>query len=137
MTYPGICSPEHESALQSQGIGIEPEQTQTQNDQDLGYCNFLPQRCLHGLLDGQNLQKNVRLLNQYYDKSMSYNTDFDERYFININGLSRTPLKLINSISPPRKSPPSKGNESSNNSGTFKRPKKDIDLSFGSADHHF
>ncbi len=66
---------------------------------------------------------------------MTFNTDFDERYFINLKGLSRTPLKLINSMSPHRKSPPSKGDNSSN--GTFKRPKKDIDLSFGSNDHHF
>jgi hypothetical protein len=66
---------------------------------------------------------------------MTFNTDFDERYFINLNGLSRTPLKLINSMSPHRKSPPSKGDNSSN--GTFKRPKKDIDLSFGSNDQHF
>jgi hypothetical protein len=66
---------------------------------------------------------------------MSYNTDFDERYFINLNGLSRTPLKLINSMSPHRKSPPSKGENSSN--GTYKRPKKDIDLSFGSAEPNF
>ena len=78
----------------------------------------------------------MRLLNQFYDKQMSYNADFDERYFINLNGLSRTPLKLINSMSPThRKSPPSKGENSSN--GTYKRPKKDIDLSFGSADPNF
>jgi hypothetical protein len=78
----------------------------------------------------------VRLLNQYYGKQLSFNTDFDERYFIDINGLSRTPLKLINSMSPSyRKSPPSRGENSSN--GTYKRPKKDIDLSFGSADPNF
>ena len=62
MTYPGICSPVQESA-QLQNLGDEPEQTQKYQEQDLGYCNYLPQRCLHGLLDGQNLQKNVRLLN--------------------------------------------------------------------------
>lgn len=68
---------------------------------------------------------------------MSYDTDFDERYFINLNGLSRTPLKLINSISPPKtqKSPPLKEDNTSN--GAFKRPKKDIDLSFGSSDVHY
>lgn len=78
-------------------------------------------------------------MNQYYDKQMSYNTDFDERYFINLNGLSRTPLKLINSVSPThRKSPQSKGSKGENSSnGTYKRPKRDIDLSFGSADPHF
>lgn len=68
---------------------------------------------------------------------MSYNTDFDERYFINVNGLSRTPLKLINSISPPRKSPPSNLSKGDNSQGSYKRPKKDIDLSFGSTDQHF
>ena len=72
---------------------------------------------------------------------MSYDTDFDERYFINLNGLSRTPLKLINSMSPPKKSPPLregvKDGESSNGNNSFKRVKKDIDLSFGSSDVHY
>ena len=67
---------------------------------------------------------------------MSYDTDFDDRYFINLNGLSRTPLKLINSISPPKKSPPPTKEENTSN-GAFKRPKKDIDLSFGSSDVHY
>jgi hypothetical protein len=49
MTYPGICSPQGPD--QSQGF-TEPEQTQSAIDQDLGYCNYLPQKCLHGLLDG-------------------------------------------------------------------------------------
>ena len=67
---------------------------------------------------------------------MGYDTDFDERYFINLNGLSRTPLKLLHSISPSKKSPPYKDDNNSSN-GTFKRPKKDIDLSFGSQDVHY
>lgn len=104
MTYPGICSSDESNEIMI--YNKEPESTL--REPYYGFCNYQPHKCLHGLLDGQNLQKNVRLLNQYYDKQMGYDTDFDERYFINLNGLSRTPLKLINSISPTKKSPSQK-----------------------------
>ena len=91
----------------------------------------------------------MRLLNQYYEKQSCLDTDFDERYFINLNGLSRTPLKLINS--PHTKSPPYKNlaaafsgiaaeNDNSGSANPNKRHKKghsnSIDLSFGSSNAH-
>jgi hypothetical protein len=83
---------------------------------------------------------------------MCFDTDFDERYFINLNGLSRTPLKLINSMSPHTKSPPYKNlaaafnsigaeNDKNGSGNPNKRRKKghsnSIDLSFGSSSANY
>ncbi len=59
--------------------------------------------CLHGLLEPaspeQRLQKNIRSLDAYYQKQLTFDIDFDERYFINSDGRLRTPIKLISPIS--------------------------------------
>ena len=62
------------------------------------YCNLRPSKCLHGIFDQGNLNRNVRLLDQYYSQHMNYDVDFDERFFINLNGLQHTPIKLVSPI---------------------------------------
>ena len=65
MTYEGICD---------------------QDDEDK-YCQVRPSKCLHGIFDQGNLTKNIRAFDQYYAQQMNFGVDFDERFFINANGL--------------------------------------------------
>ena len=74
ITYPGVCD---------------------------AYCTQQPSKCLAGLYDQHNLQKNVRVLDQYYQKQMAFDSDFDERYFVNLNGIMNTPIKLISPLQYP------------------------------------
>jgi len=53
---------------------------------------------LHGIYDQGNLIKNVRMLDQYYAQQMNCEIDFDERFFINHNGLQHTPIKLVSPL---------------------------------------
>ena len=59
-----------------------------------GFCKLRASKCLHGLYDSDNLAKNIRMLDQVYGQNITWDTDFDERYFINLNGLQHTPIKL-------------------------------------------
>ena len=77
-TYEGICNRED-----------------TSGD---SYCHNRARKCLHGIYDQGNLNRNIKLLDQYYVNQMSTDVDFDERFFINHNGLAHTPIKLISPI---------------------------------------
>jgi hypothetical protein len=75
---------------------------------ELGYLDVAGDECtdlscLHGLLQPsspeQRLSKNLRSLDSYYQKQLTFDIDFDERYFINSDGRLRTPIKLISPIS--------------------------------------
>jgi hypothetical protein len=66
---------------------------------DSNFCSLRPSKCLHGIYDKSNINRNIRLLDQYYQLQMSSEVDFDERFFINYNGLQHTPIKLVSPIS--------------------------------------
>jgi len=59
--------------------------------------------CLCGMLDHasptSSLSKNLRSLDAYYQSKLTFEVDFDERYFINTEGRLRTPIKLISPMS--------------------------------------
>lgn len=67
--------------------GIFAATDQQEPEQVDGFCKLRPSKCLHGLYDQSNLAKNVRMIDQYYGQQISWDADFDERYFINHNGL--------------------------------------------------
>ena len=79
ITYDGIC-----------------DQSSIQGDP---HCLDRPIKCLHGIFDQRNLHKNIRFVDQHYSTLMNCEADFDERFFINHNGLQHTPIKLISPIS--------------------------------------
>lgn len=79
MTYEGVC-----------------DDSSIQGDR---HCLDRPSKCLHGMFDQSTLNKNIRHVDQYYAQQMNSEADFDERFFINHNGLQHTPIKLISPIS--------------------------------------
>ena len=68
MTYEGVC---------------DQDSSQTEDI----FCHARPSKCLHGIYDQGNLNKNIRMLDQYYAQQMNFGVDFDERFFINANGM--------------------------------------------------
>ena len=93
-------------------------------------------KCLHGLFDSQNVQRNTKILDQYYGKQ-NFENEIDERYFINLNGLMHTPIKLISPLnygSSGKASGPGSNKSGKYNPqhkpttpGALKRPKQDGD----------
>ncbi len=85
MTYEGICD----------------------SDSIIGdrICHVRPTKCIHGIFDQGNLNRNIKLLNQYYAQHMNSDVDFDERFFINLNGIAHTPIKLVSPMSNFTKAP--------------------------------
>ncbi len=68
-------------------------------------CHVRPTKCIHGIFDKENLNRNIKLLNQYYAQHMNSDVDFDERFFINLNGIAHTPIKLVSPMSNFTKAP--------------------------------
>jgi len=67
--------------------GILDEDNNTLSSDSNNFCSLRPSKCLHGIYDKSNLNRNIRLMDQYYQLQMSSEVDFDERFFINYNGL--------------------------------------------------
>ena len=71
-----------------------------------GFAMFFSEACNrssdviseHGIFDAPNVTRNVKALDQYYGRQVSLDNELDERYFINLNGLMHTPIKLISPL---------------------------------------
>lgn len=70
----------------------------TTNHSELSYLGLnlecqLPSKCLHGLLNSDNLNSNFKKLDQYYQQKLSPH-ELDERHFIQCDTRNLTPCKF-------------------------------------------